>query len=97
MLGFKLWNTNKLYAPCHHLDGVGDDYNPSLYGLGLITMLLEDQVFYVRDVCVINTFKSDLKVILSEDRIFPSVFVKTVIFIINWGVPLEPTLSRRLH
>ena len=33
--GFRLWNTHKPYACCRRPDGAGDDYNPSLYGLGL--------------------------------------------------------------
>ena len=38
MQGFRLSNTHKLYARRRHgrrPDGAGDDYNPSLYGLGL--------------------------------------------------------------
>ena len=35
LIGFRLWNTHKLYARRRHLDGSGDDYNPNLYGLGL--------------------------------------------------------------
>ena len=36
MHGFRLWNTYKLYAP-RRPDGAGDDYNPSIYVLGLKT------------------------------------------------------------
>ena len=43
--GFRLWNTHKLYARRHCPDGAGDDYNPSLYGLGL-----KSGYMYVKDL-----------------------------------------------
>ena len=37
MHGFRLWNNHKFYT--RHLNGTGNDYNSSLYGLGLKTVL----------------------------------------------------------
>ena len=35
MEGFRLWRAHKLYALHRRPDSTADDYNPSLYGLGL--------------------------------------------------------------
>ena len=61
---FRLWNTHKPYAHYHCccLDGAGDDYYPSLYGLGLKKVISRSASLKKFDHVTLQKVKSQVNV-----------------------------------